>query len=76
MTCTNVSCCWVSVSISCLTFFVMSFTSLVMVVLVSQLRASPKMGKRLPLVHLLKGDVPLKEGSVFSSWVAVSIRGL
>ena len=72
MTCTNVSYCCVCVLISWFTFFLMSLTSLVMAVLVSQLRASPKKGKRLVLVHLLKGDMPLKEGSVFSNgslWV-------
>ena len=54
----------------------MSFTSLVVAVLLSQLRVSPKKGKRLLLVHLLKGDMPLKEGSLFSSLIAVSMRGL
>ena len=59
-----------------LTLFLMSFTSLVMAVLVSQLRASPKKGKRLLFTHLLKGDMPLKRGSLFSGWVAASMRGL
>ena len=54
----------------------MSLTSLVAAVLVSQWRASPKKGKRLLLVHLLKVDMPLKEGSLFSSWVAVRMSGL
>ena len=64
MTCTNVSCCWVCVSISWLTIFLMSFTSLVMAALASQLRASPKKGKRHLFAHLLKGHMPLKEGSL------------
>ena len=37
---------------------------------------TPKKHKRLLLVHLPKGDIPLKEGSLFSSWVPVSISGL
>ena len=65
MTYTSVSCCWVCASISCLTLFLMSFTPLVVAVLVSQLRASPKKVKRLLFAHLLKGDMPLKEGSLF-----------
>ena len=76
MTCTNVSSCWVCVLVSCLTLLLMSLTSLVVAVLVSQLRASPKKGKRLLLVHLLKSDIPLKEGSLISSCVTVSISGL
>ena len=76
VTCTKVSCCWVCVSISWLTLFLMFVTSLVMAVPVSQMKASPKKGKRLLLMHLLKGDMPLKEGYVFSSWVTVSTRGL
>ena len=76
MTCTNVSCCWVCVSISWLTLFLISLTSLVLAVPVSQLRAFLKKGKRLLLVHLLKGDMLLKEGSLFSGWVAVHMRGL
>ena len=71
MTCTNVSCCWVCVLISLLTLLFMSLA-----VLVSRLKASPKKGKRLLLVHLLKGDIPLKEGFLFRSCVTVSIRGL
>ena len=54
----------------------MFLTSLIMAVPVSQLRASPKKGKRLLLVHLLRGDMLLKECSLFSSWVAVSMRSL
>ena len=57
MTCTNVSRCCVCVSISWLTLFLMSLTSLVMVVPVSQLRESPKKGKRLLVAHLLKSDM-------------------
>ena len=76
MTCTNVSCCCVCVLISWLTLFLRSLTSLVMALPVNQLRASPKKGKKLLLVHFLKGDMPLKEGYLFSSWVAVSMRVL
>ena len=53
----------------------MSLMSLAIAVLVSQIRVSQKTGNRLLLVHLLKGDMPLKEGSLFSSKVAVSISG-
>ena len=76
ITCTNVSCCWVCVSMSWLTLFLMSLTSLVMAVPVSQLRACPKKGKGPLFACLLKGYMPLKEGSLFSSWVTVSMRGL
>ena len=46
---------------------------LFMAVPVSQLSVSPKKGKRLILVHFLKGDMPLKEGFLLSSWVTVSV---
>ena len=74
-TCTKVSC-WVCVLISWLILFLMFLISLVMVVPVSQLRASPKKGKRLLLLHFLKGDTPLKEDFLLNSWVAVSMRFL
>ena len=76
MTCTNVSFCWVCVLISWLTLFLMSLTSLIMAVLVSQLRASHKKGKRLLLVCLLKGDMPLKESPLFNSGIAIRMSGL
>ena len=76
MTCTNVSCCWVCVSISWLTLFLMSLHLWSWLFLVSQLRASPKKGKRLLFMHFLKGDIPLKEGSLFSSWVPMWVWGL
>ena len=53
MTCTKVSYCWVCVSVSWFTLFLMSFTSLVVAVLVSQLRTSPKKGKRLLLCCIM-----------------------
>ena len=76
MTCTDVSCCWVCVMISWLTLFLMSLSSLVVAVSVNQLRVSPKKGKTFPLVHLLKGDMSLKEGSIFNSRVTVRMSGL
>ena len=74
--CTNVSCCWYCVAISWLTLFLILLTSLVVAVPVSQLSASPKKGRRLFLVCLLKGDISSKVGSLFRSSVAVNIRGL
>ena len=76
MTFTNVSSSWVCVLISWLTLLLMSLKSLVMAALVSQLRVSPQKGKRLLLMHIPRGDMPLNEGSLFSRWVGVSMRGL
>ena len=80
MTCTKVSCCWVwvCISMSLLTLLFMSLTSLVITALVSQLRASPQKGfsERFLLVHLFKVHMQLNKGSLFSSWVAVSLSGL
>ena len=76
MTCTNICCCWICDSISWSIHFLMSFTPLIMAVQVSQMRVSPKKDKRLLLACLHKGDILLKEGSLFSSWVTVSMRSL
>ena len=64
---TNVSCCWCCIAISWLTLFLILLTSLVVAVPVSQLSASPKKGRRFLLVHLLKGDMPSKVGSLLRS---------
>ena len=76
MTHTKVSYCWVCVLVSWLILLLMSLTSLVIAVPVSQLRMSLKKVKRLLLAHLLKGDIPLIEGSLLRSWVTVSMSGL
>ena len=76
MTGTKISCCWVCVSMSWSTLPLTSLMYLVVVVLVSQLRAFPKKGKRLLLVHVLRCDIPLIEGSLLRSWVAVSMSSL
>ena len=73
--CTNVSCCWCCIAISWLTLFLILLTSLVVAVPVSQLSPSPKKGRRLLLVHLLKVDMPSKAGSLLSSCIAVNMRG-
>ena len=62
--CTNVSCCWCCIAISWLTLFLILLTSLVVVVSMSQPGASPKKGRRLLFVCLLKGEMHSKVGSL------------
>ena len=54
----------------------MMLMSLVVAVPVSQLRALPKKGNRLLLVHLLLFEVPSNEESVFKRLIAVMMMGL
>ena len=64
---TNAFYCWCCAAINWLTLVLILLTSLVIAVPVIQLSASPKKGRRLLLVHLLKGDIPLKVGSLLRS---------
>ena len=74
--CTRLSCCWCWVAISWLTLFLILLTSLFVTVPISQLSASFKKGRRLLLIHQLKGDMLSKVCSLLRSWVVVNKRGL
>ena len=74
--CTKVSCCDDCVTMSWFTLVLMLFTSFVVAVPVSHLRASPRNGNKLCLWRVLYCDFPSKEGFVFIRLIADMMVGM
>ena len=74
--CTKVSCCADWVLMSWFTCVLMLFTSFVVAVPLSHLRASPRKGNRLLLWLVLLCVCPSNEGSVFRRLIAKMMVGL